>query len=282
MKGLILAAGEGQRLRPLTLTRPKPMLPVAGRPLLEHIVMLLRHHGVTQLAINLHYKPETITTYFGSGQRWGVRILYSYEQQLLGSAGAAKKLAWFFDQTFVVFYGDLYTELNLRPLIAFHRRHGALATVALYEVSNPTACGIVELDQQQCIQRFVEKPAPEEVFSNLANAGVYILEPAALSFVPPNTPFDFGRDLFPALLDLGLPVMGFPVQEPLIDIGTWEKYLALQQAYGAQAEAAVANTTSGLPTKGTKREDIGCRGIGTQQLMKGQLANDNEFVQCII
>lgn len=241
MKGLILAAGEGRRLRPLTLTQPKPMLPVAGRPLLEHIVTLLRHHGVTQLAINLHHEPAAITTHFGNGRRWGVRILYSYEQQLLGSAGAAKKLAWFFDQTFVVFYGDLYTGLNLRSLMAFHRRHNSVATVTLYEVSNPTACGIVELDCQQRIRRFVEKPTPEEVFSNLANAGIYILEPAVLGFVPPETPFDFGRDLFPILLDLGLPVMGFPIQEPLIDIGTWDKYRALRQTYRGQTELAVAS-----------------------------------------
>lgn len=241
MKGLILAAGEGRRLRPLTLTRPKPMLPVAGRPLLEHIIVLLRHHGVTQLAVNLHYRPEAVTTYFGNGRRWGVRILYSYEQRLLSSAGAARKLGWFFDQTFIVFYGDLYTELNLRPLISFHRRHGALVTVALYEVPNPTACGIVELDDRQRIRRFVEKPAPKEVFSNLANAGIYILEPAVLSFVPFQTPFDFGHDLFPALLDLDLPIMGFPIQEPLIDIGTWDKYLALQQTRRFRPEVAVTN-----------------------------------------
>jgi mannose-1-phosphate guanylyltransferase len=241
MRGLILAAGEGRRLRPLTLTRPKPMLPVAGRPLLEHIVTLFRHHGVTQLAVNLHHRPVAITAHFGNGRQWGVRILYSYEQQLLGSAGAAKKLGWFFDQTFVVFYGDLYTELNLGGLIAFHRRHNALATIALYEVSNPTACGIVELDRQQRIRRFVEKPAPEEIFSNLANAGVYVLEPALLGFVPPGTPFDFGQDLFPILLDLGLPIMGFPIQEPLIDIGTWDKYLALQQTCRVQADLAIAS-----------------------------------------
>ena len=238
MKGLILAAGEGQRLRPLTLNRPKPMLPVAGRPLLEHIVMLLRRHGVTQLAINLHYKPAAITSHFGNGRRWGVRILYSYEQQLLGSAGAAKKLAWFFDQTFVVFYGDLYTELNLGFLLNFHRSHDALATVALYEVSNPTACGIVELDGQQRIRQFLEKPAPEEVFSRLANAGVYILEPTVFSYVPSETAFDFGRDLFSALLALDLPIMGFPIQEPLIDIGTPEKYFSLQQTRQVPAEAA--------------------------------------------
>jgi len=243
MKGLILAAGEGRRLRPLTLTRPKPMLPVAGRPLLEHIVVHLRHHGVTQLAINLYYKPNAVVAHLGNGRRWGVQILYSWEQNLLGSAGAAKKIAWFFDQTFVVFYGDLYTELNLRPLISFHRRRGALATVALYEVPNPTACGIVELDDHQRIRRFVEKPAPEEVFSNLANAGVYILEPAALSFVPHRTFFDFGRDLFPLLLKSGLPVMGFPIHDPLIDIGTLEKYLALQQAYSVEPEVALAGVT---------------------------------------
>jgi mannose-1-phosphate guanylyltransferase len=241
MKGLILAAGEGRRLRPLTRTRPKPMLPVAGRPLLEHIVTLFRRHGVEQLAINLHHKPAAITAHFGNGRQWGVRILYSYEEQLLGSAGAAKKLSWFFDQTFVVFYGDLYTDLDLGVLIAFHRRHNALATVALYEVSNPAACGIVALDGQQRIRRFVEKPAPEEVFSNLANAGVYVLEPALLGFVPPGTPFDFGRDLFPFLLDLNVPIMGFPIQEPLVDIGTWDKYLALQRTCRMQVDLAVAS-----------------------------------------
>jgi NDP-sugar pyrophosphorylase family protein len=236
MKGLILAAGEGQRLRPLTLTRPKPMLPIAGRPLLEHIVTLLRHHGVTELAINLHYKPESIISYFGSGERWGVRILYSYERQLLGSAGAAKKLAWFFDDTFVVFYGDLFTKLNLRRLVDFHRSRGAPATVALYEVPNPTACGIVDLDAKGRIRRFVEKPAPEEVFSNLANAGVYVLEPHVLDFVPRGVASDFGHDLFPALLEYNLPVMGFPIQESLIDIGTKEKYLALQKSYAFQPD----------------------------------------------
>ena len=243
MKGLILSAGEGSRLRPLTLTRPKPMLPVAGRPLLEHIVMLLRHHGVTQQAINLHYKPEAILSHFGNGQSWGVQIIYSYEEQLLGSAGAAKKLAWFFDQTFVVFYGDLYTELNLRSLMDFHRRHGAPATVALYQVPNPTACGIVELDKGQRIRRFVEKPEPDQVFSNLANAGVYILEPAVLSLVPPGIPFDFGHNLFPALLDLDLPVMGFPIQEPLIDIGTPEKYMTLQKSYKFAPETIAVGVT---------------------------------------
>jgi len=241
MKGLILAAGEGHRLRPLTFTRPKPMLPVAGRPLLEHIVTLLRQHGVAQLAINLHHQPATITAHLGNGQGWGVRIVYSYEQQLLGSAGAAKKLAWFFDQTFVVFYGDLYTDLNLSSLIDFHFRHNTLATIALYEVPNPAACGIVELDDQQCIRRFVEKPTPEEGFSRLANAGVYILEPAVLDFVPPETACDFGRDLFPALLDSALPIMGFPIKEPLIDIGTPERYYALQQSCWAAAEAARAS-----------------------------------------
>jgi mannose-1-phosphate guanylyltransferase len=241
MKGLILAAGEGQRLLPLTLNCPKSMLPVAGRPLLGHIVTHLRHHGVTQLAINLHHKPDVITAHFGNGRRWGVQILYSYEQQLLGSAGAAKKLAWFFDQTFVVFYGDLYTTLNLRPLISFHCRHGAMATVALYEVPNPTACGIVELDNRQRVRRFVEKPAPDEVFSNLANAGVYVLEPSVLRFVGSQLPFDFGHDLFPTLLDLGLPVMGFPIQEFLIDIGTPDKYLALQQTYQFRSETAMVS-----------------------------------------
>jgi len=238
MKGLILAAGKDQRLRSVTSTWPKPILPVVGRPLLEHVVTLLRHHGVTQLAINLHHQPATITAHLGNGQRWGVRIVYSYEQQLLGSAGAAKKLAWFFDQTFVVVYGDLYTSLNLGSLVDLHFRHNALATIALYDVPNPNACSIVELDDRQCVRQFVEKPTPEEALSKLANAGVYILEPAVLDFVPPETACDFGRDLFPALLDSDLPIMGFPIKEPLIDIGTPERYYALQQSHWGAAKAA--------------------------------------------
>lgn len=235
MKALILAAGEGTRLRPLTTDRPKPMLPIGGVPLIEHIVLLLKRHGITDIAINLHYKPWTIVHHLGHGRRWGVRIHYSFEETLLGSAGAAKRLEWYFDESFVVFYGDLYTDLNLSNLIAAHRRGGAPLTMALYQVNNPTQCGIVELDEQSRVRRFVEKPAPDRVFSRLANAGVLVVEPKVLTLVPAEQPYDFGHDVFPCMLTSGQSIVGYPIDETLIDIGTMENYEKAQRLVAQRA-----------------------------------------------
>jgi NDP-sugar pyrophosphorylase family protein len=229
MKALILAAGQGTRLHPLTEDRPKPMLPVGGTPLLEQIVLLFRQHGITDIAINLHYKPWTIIHHLGHGRRWGVRIHYSFEETLLGSAGAAKRLEWHFNETFIVFYGDLYTDLDLTGLIAAHRRGGAPITIALYSVDNPTECGIVELDAQSRVRRFVEKPAPDQVFSQLANAGVFAVEPEVLSWLPADQRLDFGHDVFPQLLAAGHAILGHPITDTLIDIGTPENYQKAQQ-----------------------------------------------------
>jgi len=228
MKALILAAGEGTRLRPLTADRPKPMLPVGEFPLLERIVSLLRHHGITDIAINLHYKPWSIVHHLGHGTHWGVRIHYSFEEELLGSAGAAKQLEWYLDESFIVFYGDVYTEMNLSRLMETHQRSNAQVTMALYAVDNPTECGIVELDEQSRVRRFVEKPLPDQVFSRLANAGVFVVEPNVLSWVPAGCPIDFGRDVFPQMLATGQTIVGYPVEETLIDIGTPENYRRAQ------------------------------------------------------
>jgi NDP-sugar pyrophosphorylase family protein len=229
MKALILAAGEGTRLRPLTADRPKPMLPVGNVPLLEQILTLLQRHGVTDIAINLHYKPRTIVHHLGHGKRWGVRLHYSFEERLLGSAGAAKRLEWFFDESFIVFYGDVYTRMNLSALVAAHHQGGALLTLALYEVENPTQCGIVELDDRSRVQRFVEKPAPHQVFSRLANAGILVVEPQILTWLPAEQRLDFGHDVIPQMLDMGQPIVGYPITEPLIDIGTPENYRRAQR-----------------------------------------------------
>jgi NDP-sugar pyrophosphorylase family protein len=135
MKGMILAAGEGRRLRPLTDHIPKPMLPIAGRPLLEHIITHLCEGGVTDLAVNLHHLPGAVMNYFGDGSRWGVSLRYSLEERLLGSAGGVKRLQSFFDDTFLVYYGDVFTRADLRPMIAFHHNHpDALVTMGLYHV----------------------------------------------------------------------------------------------------------------------------------------------------
>jgi mannose-1-phosphate guanylyltransferase/phosphomannomutase len=224
MKGMILAAGEGRRLRPLTNHSPKPMLPLAGRPLLEHIITYLRGCGVTELGINLHYLPDVVMDYFGDGGKWGVSIRYSVEETLLGSAGGVKRLQEFFDQTFVVYYGDIFTYADLPQMINFHRRTGALATMGLYQVPDPWNRGIVQLDETQAIVRFAEKPPPDQIFSNLANAGIYVLEPEVLDRIPTGQPFDFGHDLFPGMLAEEVKVAGYVINDVLIDIGLPEKY----------------------------------------------------------
>jgi NDP-sugar pyrophosphorylase family protein len=245
MKALILAAGEGTRLRPLTNDRPKPMLPLGDVPLLEQIVLLLKQHGVTQIAINLHYRPWSIVHHLGHGRRWDVHIHYSFEETLLGSAGAAKRLEWYFDESFIVYYGDVYTNMDLGGLIAAHRQGGAPVTMALYSVDNPTECGIVELDAQSRVRRFVEKPEPDQVFSRLANAGIFIVEPEVLSGLAAEEPLDFGHDVFPRLLASGQSIIGYPITDTLIDIGTMENYQKAQRLAAQQSAHQPQNDLSG-------------------------------------
>lgn len=224
MKGMILAAGEGKRLRPLTEHVPKPMLSLADRPLLEHIILHLRDCGITELAINLHHRAAVVMDHFGDGSRFGVRIHYSLEDRLLGSAGGVKRMQPFFDDTFVVYYGDVFTWADLRPLVALHRHLGVSATMGLYRVPDPWNRGIVDLDSAQRIVRFVEKPPREQIFSALANAGIYVLEPAVLERIPKDRVWDFGHDVFPAMLANGMGVAGYVIHDPVIDIGLPEKY----------------------------------------------------------
>lgn len=225
MKALLLAAGEGTRLRPLTDSLPKPMMPVAGQPLLEHLVSLVRSHGVTEIAINLHYCGDAITEYFGDGSAFGVRIAYSYEEALLGSAGAAKRLERFFDEAFLVLYGDVLTDIDVTQLAELHRRTAAMATLAVYEVDEPSRCGMVELDGAGRVQRFVEKPLPGEIESSLANAGIYCLEPEVLNLVPSGLRADFGHDIFPHLLAMGETVVAYhDPTDYYLDIGSIERY----------------------------------------------------------
>jgi len=243
MKALILAAGEGNGLCPLTADRPKVMLPVVGIPLLEHIVALLHRHGVTHIAINLHYKPWAIVRHLGHGRRWGVRIHYSLEEQLLGSAGAAKRLEWYLDESFIVFHGDVYTEMDLSALMTIHRQGGGPVTMALYEVDNATACGIVELDDQSRVCRFAEQPAPDQVFSRLASAGIFVVEPQVLSGLPVERHLDFDRDVFPRLLTERQTIVGYPTTAPVIHIGTSENY---QRAQRLAAGRVINQEQSGL------------------------------------
>ena len=232
MKVLVLAAGRGTRLGSLTASVPKPMLPVGNRPLLAHTIEWLKRHCVHKVAVNLHHAPEVIMDYFGDGRNAGVEIIYSYEEQLLGTAGAAKRLQWFLDEPFAVIYGDVLTNLDLTALAHYHQGHlagtnsQAMMTMSLYRVADPTACGIVDTDAMGQITRFVEKPKSSEVFSNLANAGILLCEPALFDLIPPETEYDFGRDVLPSLINLGVPVFGRVIAEHeyVVDIGTPDGY----------------------------------------------------------
>lgn len=229
MKAMILAAGEGLRLRPLTWTTPKPMLPVGGRPLLEHLVCRLRDHGVREIAVNLHHRAEVIRDHFGDGSAFGVSITYSYEKDLLGSAGGVKKVESMFDGPFFVVYGDVLSNLDLTALARFHRARDAALTMAVFPAGEPTRCGIAQMDEDGRVRRFREKPPADEVFSPWASAGIFVAEPRVLRFVPPGVPFDFGADLIPLLIDSDLPVYGFAADGYVLDIGSPERYRQAQR-----------------------------------------------------
>jgi NDP-sugar pyrophosphorylase family protein len=238
-RALVLAAGEGTRLRPLTLDRPKPMVPINGKPLLEHTIVWLHRHGVKDIAINLHYRPEAIVNHFGDGAAFDVRIVYSREETILGTAGAVRKLNGFVTGgPLVVMYGDVLTDLDLGALLAFHSQAMARdpltrVTMSLYHVPNPTEVGLVGLDGYGRVTRFVEKPRLEQVFTDLANAGVLVIEPDIVDCIPPDTFYDFGQHLFPQLLQSGVSIYGWVIPQGtyLLDIGTPEKYAQAQKEW---------------------------------------------------
>jgi mannose-1-phosphate guanylyltransferase len=207
---MILAAGKGTRLYPLTERVPKCMVPIGGKPLLEDTVRRLAGQGVTRITINLHHLGEVIAGHFGDGRRFGVDLRYSPEEELLGTAGGVKRA---FDRgllgdRFFVWYGDNLSRCRLADLAAHHRRLDADVTIALHHRDDPTKSGIVGLDDGGRITRFLEKPRPEEIFSNWVNAGIYLVEARVLDAVPEGF-FDFGRDLFPRLLSAGRTLAGY-------------------------------------------------------------------------
>jgi mannose-1-phosphate guanylyltransferase len=232
MKAFILAAGLGTRLRALGLDVPKVMVPIGGKPLLQHHFELLRRQGIREFLVNLHYLPEKITDYFGDGLSLGIRIAYSYEPVLLGTAGAARKMA---DQlrggTFLMFYGDNLVRLELAPLLAFHRARRALATIALWESPEPWTGGVVETAADGRVRRFVEKPDPKEISTNLINAGIYLLEPAVLDAIPAGEFCDFGKDLFPQLLAEGKELYAMKPDAYVQDIGTPARLAKAERDY---------------------------------------------------
>jgi mannose-1-phosphate guanylyltransferase len=238
-QALILAAGEGTRLQPYTRDRPKPMVPIGGRPLLEHTLSWLARYGVHDIAVNLHYCPQAIPQHFGDGTAYGAHLHYAREEHLLGTAGAVRNLGDFLDgRPLVVVYGDVLTDLDLSALLTYHHEKAtgdpaAKMTLSLYPMPNPTEVGLVEMGPDGRVTRFQEKPRPEDVFGDLANAGVLVLEPEILAQIPPDTFYDFGHHVLPKLLAAGTPVYGWviPQETYLLDIGTLEKYAQAQREW---------------------------------------------------
>ncbi len=225
MQAVILVGGQGTRLRPLTLTVPKPMLPLMNRPFLEFQIRLCLRHGVKDIVLSTAYKPEVFEEYFGDGSRMGVKLTYVTEDEPLDTCGAVKNVERYIDGTFLVFNGDVLTDLDLTSLIDFHREKGGKATLYLTRVEDPTAFGLVPLDRKGRIKEFLEKPSWDQVITDLINAGCYVLEPELLDRVPVGEPHSFERQLFPGLLDDDIPMYGFPSDAYWMDIGAPVKYL---------------------------------------------------------
>jgi len=225
MKGLILAGGKGTRLRPLTINTPKPIVPVVNTPFLLYQVDLMKSGGIEEIILSLSYQPRKIEDLLKDGSDYDMRIRYAVEGTPLGTAGAFKNAEEQIDSTTVVFNGDIMTGLDLSAVMARHKEAGAVATIVLTPVDNPSAYGLVETDSEGWIQRFIEKPGPDEITCNTINAGVYLLEPSVLKLIPKGEAYSFERGVFPTLLERKEKVLSFVLDKYWIDIGTPKKYL---------------------------------------------------------
>jgi mannose-1-phosphate guanylyltransferase len=224
LKAVLLVGGLGTRLRPLTNDRPKSIVPVLNRPVLEHTIAYLKYYGIRDIIITLNYLPEVIEDYFGDGEKFGVKLTYFMEEEPRGTAGAVKNAESYLDETIFVLNGDVFTDLNLAEMLAYHRKKKAQATIALIQVDNPSAYGVVETNDKGKVQRFIEKPPPGTETTNWVNAGTYILEREVLDVIPPGCNYMFERGLFPQLLQTGRPVFGYSYKGYWLDMGTPEHY----------------------------------------------------------
>ncbi len=225
MRAMILAAGVGSRLDPLTRNVPKPLVPILNRPVMEYLIELLKKHGFNEIMVNLHYLADHIESYFGDGSKWGVRIEWSREDKLWGDAGSLKRVEKFFqDDTFLVIGGDDLTDMDLTKLVKTHKDKKALATIALSIVDDPSEYGIVLMNEESRITRFLEKPKGEVIFSNTANTGVYVFEPNILELIPHNVFYLFGKQVFPLLLDQHMPLFGHLTAAYWKDVGNLQVY----------------------------------------------------------
>lgn len=246
MQVVVMAGGEGTRLRPLTSNMPKPMLPVANRPLMEHIVDLARSQGFTDVVATVQFLSSVIRNYFGDGSDLGVSLSYATEDAPLGTAGSVLGARDLLSGPCLVVSGDALTDIDLREVVQFHRENAAAATLVLKRMQDPLEFGIVMTQPDGKIERFLEKPTWGQVFSDTINTGIYVLEPEVLDLIPPDEPYDFSADVFPAMLDKGLPIFGYITDSYWTDVGNTEAYL---QAHGDVIAGRVRTRIPGFELK---------------------------------
>jgi len=225
VRAYLMAAGLGTRLYPLTGLTSKPMVPILNRPVMEHLLRLLRRHGVTEIAANLHYHPDKIRSYFGDGSEFGVEVRYNLEERLLGTAGGADAFREFLTgSTFLVMSGDGLTDIDLTAFLAAHKASGGIATMAVKEVDDPSLYGVVVHDDAMRVVGFQEKPPRAEALSTLCNCGIYAFEPEIFDYVAPGAFVDWAKDVFPALLGEGRPFHCWELTTYWNDVGNIEQY----------------------------------------------------------
>lgn len=224
MKAVIMAGGFGTRLRPLTYNIPKPMAPVFNKPMMEHIILLLKKYGIRDVNALLYFQPHIITDYFKDGKKWGINLRYVQAESDFGTAGSVKNAEEFLNERFIIISGDVLTDFDLNKIIEFHEKKGAEATIGLIHHPNPLQFGVVITGRGGKITRFLEKPSWGQVFSDTINTGIYILEPEVLQRIPPGEEFDFSKDLFPAMLRAGAPLYGYVAKGYWKDIGNLNEY----------------------------------------------------------
>ena len=244
MKAVVMAGGEGSRLRPLTIRRPKPMVPIVGKPVMEHILNLLKRHGITEVVVTVQYLASNIEDYFGNGSQLGMHITYSREDVPLGTAGSVKNAEEQLTEPFLVISGDALTDYNLTEFINYHSEKKSMATLLLAHVHNPLEYGVIITNEDGHISQFLEKPSWGEVFSDTINTGIYMLDPQIFSYFEKNKQFDFSQELFPMMLKKGDPIYGYVAQSGYwCDVGNLSEYMR------ANADALLGHVEVEIPAK---------------------------------
>ena len=278
-KAVIMAGGEGKRLRPITCTLPKPMVPLLNKPVIDYCIELLKKHGVEDITATLHYLPNVIMRHCGDGDKYGVKLSYSIEDAPLGTAGSVRKAVGADARRTIVISGDAMTDADLTEAMCFHKARGAAVTIVLKRVSVPTEYGVAMTDSKGKIYRFLEKPMLSEVFSDLANTGIYILEPEVIERIPEGEKYDFSKDLFPALLKEKMPVYGYVTDRYWCDIGDIAQYKAAQRD---MLDGRCAFTTAAKQKDGAWIEDGAVISEGAELLGPCYIGSGAEVSEAVV